>query len=519
MTAAQPSIATIADGPAGSKLSQAAVDHAAGRGLSRATLVKAGVASGTAYFPALGQRREALWFRYGINQWKAVAFPDKAFIAKGTGLPFWNLERVLAAEPGDVFFTEGELDALSLVEAGIPIDRVLSVPTGASETKGVGGDPDEEITSQRGSRAQQRAFPYVVEALRGGLGRHHRFIWCGDMDGVGLALRAQMARMLGAGKFWFVDWPEGTKDANAFLTSDGPAALLDLVVHGPREWPVDGLFKLSELPEPPPLVLWDAGFASWSGKLCLADRSLCVVTGQPGNGKTLLMAQVIYQIVRAYNLVAVIATFETRAKPEYRRILRTLHSGRLEREMSAPDIAAADAWIDEHYLWLEHPTRQPPLEWLLDRAETAAVRHKAKIIQIDPWNRLESARDYREREDEYIGRCLKAMYGFAHDMNVHFQIIAHPAKLSGERRGRDEPGLEDIHGAKGWDSIPDQGIVVHRPAKFDPLRDVEAVVTHAKARFPALGRTCKLPMVFDLTAGRFVDGIGSTVKGIEGKDR
>ena len=74
------------------------------------------------------------------------------------------------------------------------------------------------------------------------------------------------------------------------------------------------------------------------------------------------------------------------------------------------------------------------LEWFLELAEVAVVRHGARIVQIDPWNRLEAARGRDESETEYIGRCLRAPHGFANDMNCHVQIVAHPSKMETERR-------------------------------------------------------------------------------------
>ena len=43
----------------------------------------------------------------------------------------------------------------------------------------------------------------------------------GDADDPGLALRADMLRILGAARFYYVDWPEGVKDANDMLLKDG----------------------------------------------------------------------------------------------------------------------------------------------------------------------------------------------------------------------------------------------------------------------------------------------------------
>jgi twinkle protein len=313
-----------------------------------------------------------------------------------------------------------------------------------------------------------------------------------------------MVRILGAARFWFVDWPEGIKDANEYLVKDGPEALCELVTDGALQWPIAGIYRLNELPEPAPLTLWEPGFPEWESKVKLAPRTLSVVTGHPGHGKTALWNQIWFQVVQSYGVPACIASFETRPKPHLRRQLRTLATKTLEKDLSPEDKAKADQWINERYLFLVHPEQRPTLEWFLDMAEIAVVRHGARIIQADPWNRLEASRGRDESETEYIGRCLRTLHAFAHDMNCHVQILAHPAKMDGARRGQ-APGLEDISGSKNWENMVDQGFVVHRPEIFDGTnRKTEAHLYHRKARFEELGHPCKLKLDFKLSEGRYI---------------
>lgn len=472
------------------KANRIVADWALGRKLSEETLGLLGVASGVEWFRDLNRRSDAIIFRFA-DGYKARSVPEKSFTAGGGfKLAFWNLERVLKAAPDEVYITEGELDACALVEAGVPPDRVLSVPNGAKEK------PAEDPKEQRG-------YGYVDDALKAGLGKVKRFIWCGDSDGNGHALRADMVKLLGAAKFWFVDWPDGCKDANDYLVSDGPDAVLDLVSDGKQQWPVAGLYRLNELPEPAPLTIWSPGFAEWESKVLLAPRTLSVVTGHPGHGKTALWSQIWFQVVKEYAIPACVASFETRAKPHLRRQLRSLLTGKLEKDLSEEEKRKADAWINDRYLFLQHPDQRPTLDWLLDMWEVAVVRHGARILQADPWNRLEASRGRDESETEYIGRCLRTMHAFAHDMNVHVQILAHPAKMDGARRGQ-PPGLEDISGSKNWENMVDQGFVVHRPEIFDGTnRKTEAHLYHRKARFEELGYPCKLKMDFDLKLGSY----------------
>ncbi len=256
-------------------------------------------------------------------------------------------------------------------------------------------------------------------------------------------------------------------------------------------WSVAGLYRLRDLPEVPPLPTWQTGFPEWNGKIHLAPRTLSVVTGHPGHGKSHLTTQIWAYVVSKYELVAAVASFETRPKPHYRRYLREWYSHMREREMGPDQIANADAWIEEHYRFLYHPEETPTLDWILAMAEIAVSRDGARILQIDPWNRLESQRSPKETETEYIAYCLRTLHVFAKDMDCHVQIIAHPAKRDARLRDR-PPELEDISGSKNWDNMPDQGFVVHREKFWDETggRRFDATLFHRKARFDELGYPC-----------------------------
>lgn len=462
------------------------------RKISAATLAKLDVGSDTA----------KIYFGYASG-WKARSFPEKKFVSmEGTKAEFWNLRQVLSGPMKRVYITEGELDACSLVESGIDARDVLSVPSGTSGS-----------------------LEYAKEALKAGLSKVKQFIWCGDSDEVGLEIRSKMAAVIGTARFHFVEWPEGIKDANEYLCKDGAFDLHDMVTAGTTPWPADGLFIMSKLPEQPPLHRWQAGFGSWIGKVALAPATMSVVTGHPGMGKTHLWAQIWYNIVNSNNEIACIATFETIAKPHYQRVLRQLRmhseatpevedrieearrearSTKPEAILSHKELADIDKWIDAHYLFAQHKDRRPDLDWLLEQAEVACVRHGAKILQLDPWNRLEASREGKESETDYIGRCLRVLYDFAKSFNCHVQVLAHPSKSNDYRRGT-VPELEDIAGSKHWDNMVDQGFVVHRPRLFDEngTRLYYAELHHKKARFEELGYPTKLGVQFDPATNRF----------------
>jgi twinkle protein len=282
-------------------------------------------------------------------------------------------------------------------------------------------------------------------------------------------------------------------DENA---EDRPSATIHRLPIDP--WSIAGLHTLDSLTERHPAITWQTGFYDWNSKVRLSPGTLSVVTGLPGSGKTVVWAQVWSHVVGKYGLKACIASFECAPKPYYRRYLREIWARCREQDMTDVQIADADAFIRDHYWFLLHPEETPTLDWFLEMAYVAADKGCA-IIQLDPWNRLESQRGVKETEPEYVSRCLRALSVLAKDMNIHVQIVAHPAKRDARRRDI-PPELEDISGAMHWWNMVDQGFIVHREKVWDETnarRCYAAKFLHRKARFEELGYPCALDIRFN----------------------
>ena len=447
------------------------------RGLSLTTLARLPVAFGMA------RGRECIFFRQGPKGFKARPLDEKTFWqAPGTPQQLWNLEQCQGSKV--IWITEGELDACALVEAGVEPNGVVSLFGGGKES--------EDANLNQAKKA--------LEALKG----VQTIILCHDADDVGFALRKTLAKVLGAARCRFVEWPEGIKDANDMLLKEGPEALYELVNDGTLEWPVDGLYRLHELPVPPPMELWDAGWPEWEGGVKLGAGHMSVATGHGGHGKTRFMAQVWWQIATTYGLRVAVCSMETMVMPGYRRYLREFYHKKSEGRLSPDDMRNADRKIEEHYRFIQHPERKPSLQWLLDVAEVAVVREGCRAIVIDPWNKLERARDPRQTETDYISEVLDGLILFAHDLNCHVQVIAHPSKRDKQRIDT-APTLEDIAGSKAWETKPDQGFALYREKTADGRRqvtDCEFIVR--KTRYDELGFPRVFNMKLDLNTGCFV---------------
>lgn len=352
---ARNSTATIADTAAEfeiPRLSPEAIAFARDtRHVSAKTLAQLSACSGTEYFAKIKRDSTCIKFPYyrdgQVVNWKAAAWPEKAFTGMTGGkMCLLNIDLLMEAEPGDIYIVEGEWDAAAMIEAGFPVERVTTVPNGAQDDQ----QKPKEGEAAEESPAEKAGLGYLRDARDMGLvQRHHRIIICGDADRAGEALRHHIVAVLGEAKTWFVDWPEGIKDANEMLIKEGKEDLRDYVQNSLKPWPVEGVYTLSQLPETAPIKPWVIPhFPSWHNKILLAPGTMSVVTGHPGHGKTALFAQIWHDIAQCYGIVIATATFETRAKPHYRRILRTLQSGMLERDMSLDQIRKADAWIEAH---------------------------------------------------------------------------------------------------------------------------------------------------------------------------
>jgi len=426
-----------------------------------------------------------------IVNWKARPLIQKDYRQKPGGIQqFYNQAAVLAGPLDEVYIVEGEMDALALVEAGVPPHSVLSV---------VGGAP-AKVTEN--ARDAQR-YAYVVAAMDAGLDRCNRIILVTDNDSPGRNLQADLAYLLGAGNCYWIDWPDDVHDANDALLRWGAESLSVYLREGAKQYPVDGIYRLSEIPEPPALVLWQ-GWPEWEGRLKLSPGHLSVMSGWPGHGKSHLSQQLWAQIVRRYDIRVALMSMETLEKPYVRRNLRSAYWSKLEIEMSAAETREADEWIEERFLFFHHPRNSPTFPWILDKINDCHARYGISAVSIDPWNMIVPTFDRREQtETAWIGQCLDDCTYIAKACRLHLQILAHPAKPIGA--GVQEPiTYSSIAGSQHW-ANNDQILSIHRDTfqDDDGTRNTDARLIVHKSRYEELGYPCEIAMKLALDTGCF----------------
>ena len=478
------------------QISDGAVKWLLGRGIDPETATASGVYTtmqdGTGeviVFPFL-ERGQA------VNE-KFRARGKRFWQREGGKKTFWNhdaiLDPALRDEKGTaaLVITEGELDALSAIEAGLPL--TVSVPDGAPQAART-----DDIDPQNDAK-----FEYVWNCWDA-LKEVRRIVIATDDDGPGQALAQELVRRLGVDRCFFVAYPTDCKDLNDVLTKHGKDEVVR-VITGARPYPVAGLYKLSEFPPVANLKTYSTGWPSLDEHFRPYLGEFVVLTGIPAHGKSTWASALAVNLCKEHGWPICFASFEMPPVPFHRDGLRQYLAGKPVDQQSEEELADGDAWVEANIVFIaQNPAGEEQdfdVQQILDLAKTAVVRHGIKVLIIDPFNELEHRRRQGELETEYIGRAIREFRRFARRYEVLVIVVCHPTKMGGEGRGANKPSLYDVSGSAHWFNKSDAGIVLWRPDIH--VGDVEVDVK--KVRFRQAGRPGIVRFVFDEFSGQFVE--------------
>lgn len=397
-----------------------------------------------------------------------------------------------------LIITEGELDAISAIQAGFL--RTISVPDGAPP-------PGERSAEDLAGSAKYDWFGEIKPLLA--KDRVTEIILATDGDDNGAALLQDLSILLGRFRCKFVVYPKSRKDRGRERCKDLNEVLEDYGAKGVSQTieraqflQIDGVYRMSELPPLPPMVIYEPRGDLFRENFKVRLGDFAVFTGTPGFGKTSFANDVYSGIAFDNDLTIAWASFEQEPQRDHRRNLRTWFCGRPDRDLDQHERAAADRWIDARHVFIvPQEDQDPDLEWLLDKLEVAVARFNAKIIVIDPWNEVEHRRNHNETETEYTGRAIRALKRFAKAFKVHVAVIAHPTKSVKDGDGNYKmPTLYDIAGSANWYNKADLGVIIHRENEDDTLVKVQ------KSRYhDIIGKPGEVLMQFSKDEKRFVE--------------
>jgi len=494
--------------PAKKELAPAALTYLVEeRGLSADTLASGGVLSAQKFIRSAGKEVLCAGFPYVepatdktyAVKWRGV--DEKGFTQEGSAVTFFGIEKVRVGET--IVIAEGEIDALSLREAGIRSANgysAISVPNGAPVKVSDGlVDPIED-----------NKFAYVWAANEV-LQATDKIIIAVDKDGPGKALAEELARRIGKPKCWSVEWPEDCKDANDTLLKHGKAKVSN-VVEEAEPWPIAGLYDADHYAEQVRTLYKNGagsglstGYANVDALMTIKPGMVHVVTGVPSMGKSEFVDQLLFNLSRQYDWRHAVCSFENPPHMHIGKLLektlgKPFHEG-LTPRMSEEEMERGLAWVNDHFIFMEQSDgTSASIDAILERGSAAVSRMGVRSLVIDPYNYLDMNIGSKS-ETNLISEMLSKVrnWAAAHDCAVFF--VAHPAKLYRQTDGNyPVPKGYDISSSASWFSKTDLGITVHRNNETD------LVEIHVwKVRFKHLGKQGMTELSYDIRTGTYAE--------------
>ncbi|MDB6151501.1 MAG: Twinkle protein [Chthoniobacter sp.] len=381
-------------------------------------------------------------FPYRVNGKNVAAkfrTVDKRFMSsKGVSRPLYNIDALSTDQELPVVITEGEIDCLSVIQAGF--QRCVSLPNGWTAQ----GNATEPLTE---ALEALQASPYVIVA--------------GDNDEAGESLPRAVATILAGHDVRYAQWPDGCKDANDVLMVLGEGALAKCLNEAKRIDPPGGVISgFSDLPPLSRQRVLKIGKEPFDRAIALELGEVSVWTGLPGHGKSTLVTWAADEISKAEKVRVGMIGFETHPFRIRDQLCRSMTHrawkalGEQERAMVLKDLDAR--WRMVH----SSSEADHHLGWLQPMVRTLAVRDRCKIIVIDPWNELEHLPEKGESMTSYINFALKTIRNWAKALEIHICIVAHPAKIKHEGKPRPPTGY-DVADSAAFFNKPGLGITVH----------------------------------------------------------
>jgi twinkle protein len=441
------------------------------RGIGDETLMAASVSWGRWWYSHDQGEQDCIVFPYHDTTETIVNAKFRTMSKEFRQVPnaIKTLYRIHACDPSlkQIVICEGEIDALSCLEAGIP--NAVSVPDGA---------PKKVKDEQAG---EDRKFSYLANCEEQ-LKAYQKIILAADNDDPGRALNEELARRLGRDRCYLVEWPQGYKDANEVLAGDRKKGLPELgpddlaaCITAAKPYPIRSVFT-SETYLPSVMRLYNegrkpglsTGWPSVDELLTIVPGQLTVVTGIPNSGKSEWLDALAMNLAQLHDWRFGVCSFENQGDDHLIKLIEKHADAPFwpgpRMRMGPEEIARSEGWIRDRFFFIRAENESPTIEWALECGRACLLRHGVRGLILDPYNRFEHKRPSGMSETEYVSDMLSRVQRFSAANGIHTFFVAHPAKMQREKDGGaiPIPGLYDISGSAHWANICDNGVTVHR---------------------------------------------------------
>jgi twinkle protein len=418
-----------------------------GRGISNSTLVKMKITEGQEFMPQTGKEENTIQFNYFINdELINIKYRDgkKNFkLVKGAEKIFYNIDSTVGHNYLGI--VEGEMDALSFVEAGV--SSVISVPNGAT-------------ISNNNLDYLDNCIDYFEDK--------EKIILAVDQDEAGENLKQELIRRLGAEACFTCDFGVH-KDANEFLIHNSSDMLSD-VIKNASAVPIENVLTLKDVDDELQEFIeqgfkpgYQVGLDNFDSIFSTYTGQFITVTGVPSSGKSDFVDRMVVGYQLKYGWKTAFASPEN--KPTF------LHAHKLMRKigdwMPTKEDINTNKWeevsniINDNFFFIEN--ERYDLDSVLSKGAQLVKRKGIKCLVIDPYNKVKmngaAAMSIPDATMEYLTR----IEAFAKKYDVLVIVVAHPTKMYKKDDGTlDEPNMYNIKGGGEWYDASYHGLLVHR---------------------------------------------------------
>ena len=434
------------------------VTYFATRSISENTLKDWNISSdkdGNIVFPFYNEENELIFVKYRKPRRHKKSDGPKEWRMAGTEGILFGMNMTSFNRP--LIITEGQIDAMSLYEAGIT--NVVSVPSGCQDTTWV-----------------DSCWDY--------LNNFKDIILFGDTDDAGLEMISSLSKRLGEEKCMIPpEYPEfiwdgkdqnrACKDANEILMSYGPEALKN-VVDACEPAPIKGVLELSHIPfvDPttvPRILTRIPRLDNMIGGL--GEGGVSVISGKRGEGKSTLSGPIALNAIEqgysvcaysgelsAYKFLEWIMLQATESK--YIAYKTDVRSGKNICYVEQPIQKRIKEWLEGKFYLYDNSIVQDDKQTdsILKVFEACARRYGTKLFICD---NLMSALVSADEENKAQAKFTAQLKAFATKYKAHVLIIAHPRKTKADAIFQND----DVSGASAITNLADVVLNVEKSPK------------------------------------------------------
>jgi len=422
-----------------SNIAERVVKWFGNRGITEPTLIHWKIGESLEYMPQVQAKRRCINFNYyRDNEIVNVKYRDgeKNFkLVSGAELIFYGIDNI--KELNRVYIVEGEMDALSLHEAGLY--SVCSVPNGASK----GSQKLEYLDN---------CYEYFKDKKE--------IILCTDNDDAGLQLRNELARRFGNYRCKYVEFGE-YKDANEVLISKGAETLRNIIKEA-KNFPLEGVLNIDNIWQDVlnynenGITNYTIGLPGSDDYFKMAFGEWTVVSGIPNSGKSDILDQILCNLATKHDFRC--AMFSPESFP-YEGHIKRIANKLNEKNCTSDDLNNTKDFIEDHFYWIKIDLENLTLKGILNSFRELVFQKGINVCVIDPWNMLDHS---AQRDHSYIGKILSQITQFCQQTNTHLFLVAHPRKIESEGGVYKKPTLYDISGSADFFNKAYNGLIAYR---------------------------------------------------------